>query len=265
MTSGNSAMQMRTGSGWTRGLSTMLRGELSGWFGTREWLSQILIWAGIVNGITLAAGVQMPKSQAGEVLMIFNIFLGMAPPVGVAILMMGAIVEEKRSGTAAWVLSKPLSRTAFVLSKLIGNSIGVLVCIILAQGLIGYAIMRGVLQLSVNPWNWMLGMCAHLANVLFYVALGAMLGVLFQHPGPVVGIPIAFNFVQQWLPGLLPVLKDRLPWYIGTPFGNGASPSVALAWMTGVRPQTLAPIAFALVASILFVAVAVWRFQKQEL
>lgn len=136
--------------------------------------------------------------------MILNIFLGMAPPVGIAILMMGAIVEEKRSGTAAWILSKPISRTAFVLSKLIGNGIGVLVCIILAQGLIGYGIVRWVLHLSVNPWNWTIGMGGHLVNVLFYVTLGAMLGVLFQHPGPVVGIPIAFNFIQQYLPGVLP-------------------------------------------------------------
>ena len=265
MTSGNSALQVRTGSGWTRGLSTMLDGELSSWFGTREWLSQIIIWAGIINGITLAAGLQMPKSQASEVLMIFNIFLGMAPPVGVAIMMMGAIVEEKRSGTAAWILSKPVSRSAFVLSKLIANAIGVLVCIILAQGLIGYGVMRWVLHLPINPANWALGMTGHAVNVLFYVALGAMLGVLFQHPGPVVGIPIAFNFVQQYLPGLLPILKDRLPWNIGMPFGNGTSPSVALAWMTGTKPITTVPVVVALAASVIFVTVALWRFQKQEL
>jgi len=265
MTTGNSAMHLRTGSGWRRGLSTLLQGELSGWFATREWLTQILIWAGIINGITLAAALQMPKSAAMDALMIFNIFMGMAPPVGIAIMMMGAIVEEKRSGTAAWILSKPASRTAFVLSKLIGNGLGVLVCIILAQGLIGFLTMRFIMQMPLQPLNWALGMGAHAANALLYVTLGAMLGVLFDHPAPVVGIPIAFNFIQQNLPGLLPFLSNRLPWNIGTPFGNGSDPSVALAWMIGVKPLTVAPVVVALVASVVFVFVALWRFQKQEL
>ena len=38
MASGNSAMMMETGAGWTRGLRNMLRGELGAWFGTRTWL-----------------------------------------------------------------------------------------------------------------------------------------------------------------------------------------------------------------------------------
>ena len=37
MASGNSAMVMETGAGWTRGLRNMLRGELGAWFGTRTW------------------------------------------------------------------------------------------------------------------------------------------------------------------------------------------------------------------------------------
>ena len=265
MATGNHMMQLEQGAGWTRGLRNLLRGELGEWFGTRTWLTQILIWAAIINGILLAASLQMPKSQAQEGLMIFNIFMGMAPPVGVAIMMMGAIVEEKRSGTAAWILSKPVSRTSFVLSKLVGNGLGVLVCIILAQGLIGFAILRFVSQVPLSPLRFAAGMGAHAINVLFYVTLGAMLGTLFQQPAPVVGIPIAFNFAQQYIPSLLPFLKDRLPWNLGTPFGNGSSPSVATAWMLGLRPLTVAPAVLALVASVVFVVVALVVFQKQEL
>jgi ABC-type transport system involved in multi-copper enzyme maturation permease subunit len=40
-------------------------------------------------------------------------------PIGVAVLAQGAIVGEKQSGTAAWVLSKPVSRSAFILAKLL--------------------------------------------------------------------------------------------------------------------------------------------------
>lgn len=265
MATGNSMMQLEQGAGWTRGLRNMLHGELGEWFGTRTWLSQILIWAGIVNGILLAAALQMPKSAALDALMIFNIFMGMAPPVGVAIMMMGAIVEEKRSGTAAWILSKPVSRTAFVLSKLIGNGLGALVCIIIAQGLIGFAILRFVSQLPLTPLHFVAGMSAHLINLLFYVTLGTMLGTLFQQPAPVVGIPIAFNFAQQYIPSLLPFLQGRLPWNLGLPFGNGEAPSIASAWMLGLKPLTVAPAVFALVSSVVFVVVALVAFQRQEL
>ena len=61
--------------------------------------------------------------------------------IGGVILVQGALVGEKRSGTAAWVLSKPISRPAFFLAKLIANAIGTLVTITLAQGLIGYLVI----------------------------------------------------------------------------------------------------------------------------
>jgi ABC-2 type transport system permease protein len=265
MATGNSMMRLEQGSGWTRGLRNLLRGELGEWFGARRWLSQIILWAAVVNGILLAAGLQMPKSGAMDGLTIFNIFMGMGPPVGVAILMMGAIVEEKRSGTAAWILSKPVSRTAFVLSKLIGNSVGVLVCIIIAQGLIGFSILRFVLHLSIAPAHFVAGMSAHLVHLLFYVTLGTMLGTLFQKPAPVVAIPIAFNFTQQYIPGLLHFLTNRLPWNIGMPFGNGQTPSIASALMLGLRPLTVVPVLVALLSSVVFVAVALVVFQRQEL
>jgi ABC-2 type transport system permease protein len=265
MATGNSMMQLEQGAGWTRGLRNLLRGELGEWFGTRTWLRQVLIWAAIINGILLSAALQTPKSEAQVGLMIFNIFMGMAPPVGVAIMMMDAIVGEKRTGTAAWILSKPVSRAAFVLSKLIGNGLGVLVCILLAQGLIGFGILRLVSHLSLSPLHFAAGMGAHLLNLAFYLTLGTMLGAVFQKPAPVVGIPIAFNFAQQYLPSLLPFLRDKLPWNLGMPFGNGASPSVAQAWMQGLEPLTVTPAILALVASVVFVVVALLAFQRQEL
>jgi ABC-2 type transport system permease protein len=191
--------------------------------------------------------------------------MGMAPPVGVAIALMGAIVEEKRSGTAAWVLSKPVSRTAFVLAKLLGNGAGILVCIVAAQGVLGYLIMRFVTDLPLQPLRFLAGMGAHAANLAFYIALGVMLGVLFQHPGPVVGIPIAFNFAQQYIPSLLPFLKGWLPWGLAVPPNDLNVPSIASALMLGVKGPPLYPFIFALGGAVIFVIVALVAFQKQEL
>jgi ABC-type Na+ efflux pump permease subunit len=43
--------------------------------------------------------------------------MGWMAAFGVIILTQSDIVEEKLSGTAEWVLSSPLSRSAFILSK----------------------------------------------------------------------------------------------------------------------------------------------------
>ena len=265
MATGNSMMQPEQGSGWTRGLRNMLRGEFGHWFGTRTWLTQILIWAAIINGIVLAASLQMPKEAGMEALMIFNIFLGMGPPVGVAILMMGAVVDEKRSGTAAWILSKPVSRAAFLLSKLAANMAGVLVSVVAAQGLIGYLILRFIGGLNLALGRFVLGLGAHVINLWFYLTLTLMLGAIFDHPGPVAAISIGFVFAQQYLPGLLPFLAYLIPYTLVMPFDPSKAPSIAGGWMTGVAPASLLPIASTLVASVVFVAVALVVFQRQEL
>src|SRR5512133_615051 len=126
MSIGNSSLIPVLGAGWTRGLSNVLNGELKSWFSTRRWWVQIIIWAACVNLIFFIVALTTPKSRASmdTTLMLFNIFMGLAGPIGVSILMQTAVVGEKRSGTAAWVLSKPVSRTAFILSKLIANVAG---------------------------------------------------------------------------------------------------------------------------------------------
>jgi len=265
MTTGNSAMQLEQGAGWSRGLRNLLRGELSLWFGSRRWLTQLLLWAAIVDGILLAAGLQLPLEQKSEMIMIFNVFLGMAPAVGVAILMMGAVVDEKRSGTAAWILSKPVSRISFLLSKLLGNLAGVLVSVVAAQTLIGYLLLRFVGGLNLAPGRFALGMAAHVINLLFYLTLTLMLGAIFDHPGPVAAISIGFVFTQQYLPALLPFLAYVIPYPLFMTYDPSKAQSIAGGWMTGTTPASLLPVFTTLLASLVFVVVGLWVFQRQEL
>src|SRR5664279_732183 len=118
MATGNDAFAAVKGAGWSRGLNNVLKGELKGWFGTRRWWVQILIWTASVNLIFLIVSLTTPRGSAVTTpLMLFNIFIGLAGPVGMSIVMQSALIGEKKSGTAAWVLSKPVSRSAFVLSK----------------------------------------------------------------------------------------------------------------------------------------------------
>ena len=68
----------------------------------------------------------------------YGIFGGMFVAFGVMIIMQRVLVREKQAGTASWVLSKPVTRTAFVVSRLIVNSIAILVTSVIVPGLILY-------------------------------------------------------------------------------------------------------------------------------
>ena len=63
MATGNSMMQLVDGTGWARGLTNVLNGELSRWFRTRTWWVQIIIWAASVNLIFLMVALQAPKTS----------------------------------------------------------------------------------------------------------------------------------------------------------------------------------------------------------
>jgi len=265
MAVGNSMMVLETGAGWTRGLKNALRAELERWFGTRMWWIQILIWAVAVNGILTIAVLSTPGQPGQEALVLFNSLLGIFGPIGVAIIMQDVLAGEKRSGTASWVLSKPVSRAAFVAAKLAANVIGVAVTMVLAQGVIGYLIISLVAHLNLPLAGFAAGLGVHLVALFFYLTLVLMLGAIFEKPAPVIGIPLAFLFFQQFLPGLWAPLAKVIPYVLTTSAGGGRIPSTADALMTGMQPPTFLPLMVAAVASVLFVVGALWAFQREEL
>jgi ABC-2 type transport system permease protein len=254
------------GAGWTRGLANVLRGELKSWFSTRRWWVQIIIWAASVNLIYFIVALTNSKGSASmdTTLMLFNIFMGLAGPIGVSILMQTVVVGEKRSGTAAWVLSKPVSRVAFIVAKLIANSTGIVITMILAQGLIAYLISTFMLGFSLSVPAFLAGLGVHFANILFYLTLTLMLGTLFENTGPVIGISIAFLFAQNISMSFFPNLVHYIPWTLAIPANGDTNPSIAMNLMAGIAVPSFMPLYVALIAIVLFVGLALWIFQRQE-
>jgi ABC-2 type transport system permease protein len=264
VTTGNSAFIRKEGTGWSRGLDNVLGAELGRWFRTRRWWTQILIWAAIINAVLALVVISEDSGGAAELAMLFNVFLGLFATFGVCILMQGVIVGEKQSGTAAWILSRPLSRPAFVLAKLAGNTLGVAVTIVLAQGLIAFLLIYGGSGTMLPPLGFLAGLGVHLVHLFFYITLTLMLGAAFGRRGPVIAIPLLFLFVQQLLMGFFPVLANVLPWTLTIPLDSSEYPSVAAALMTGTEPLSYLPLATTLGASVLFVAIALWIFERLE-
>ncbi len=264
--------------GWRVGFANLLRKELWEWWGTRTWLVQIIIWGLILNGL-LGAFLWMPASASSdtdteesaaaseasdpivEALEVFFIIAGMAIPVGVTIISQGLFMDEKRSGTLEWVLSKPVSRTAVILSKLIATAIGVIVIMVAFQGAIAY-LQLSAKGASLSLPHFIAALALLALSTLFYLTLVLLLGVVSKGRGWVIGLPMLLIFGYQFILGLAPWLAEITPWGLVMP-GLAAQPlTVQLATQ---QPLTSGlPILMTIGWCVLFTVLAVWRFNKLE-
>jgi ABC-2 type transport system permease protein len=261
---GNSAMQLVNERGWRRGLGSMLKSELSRWWKTRMWWVQCLIWVGILGFILSAILFSSPDvPPSGEVGVVYIGLSGFFPAVGVVIIMQGVVVGEKKSGTAAWVLSKPITRPAFILSKVIANGLGVLATMVIVPAVLAYtltAIRTG------DPWNlprFLAALSVIFLGHFFFLSLSLMLGTLFSSRGAVISITLGLLLMQQTLIGWLPFLGNMLPWKLVIPIGQQVD-AVAPCLFLGTHNYSPTLIAVIALESLLFVGIGLWRFSREE-
>jgi ABC-2 type transport system permease protein len=195
---------------------------------------------------------------------IFTLYgvMTMFAAIAVTIVMMETIVGEKRSGTASWVLSKPVSRTAFMLSKLVPNAVGVIATMIAIPSLVLFAHFT-IAGVDASLGRFVLGAAVAALNLLFYLTLTLMLGALLNSAGAVIAIPLAFAFGQQLLAGL-PGAMALLPWALLVPQG-GSDASVIGALMAGQPVPAPWAIVFTAGACLVFTALAFWKWARTEL
>lgn len=243
--------------GWKMGLVNMLVKENHGWWRTRRWWIQCLLWLFLLNvGSATDLHMGMPDT--------FMFVAGLVLPIAAIVLSQDAILGERHSGTAAWVFSKPLRRPAFLLAKIIAYGSGFLVTGVLLPGGIAYLqIIAGGGSLSLLP-----GFAASLGlvylNLLFYLTLALMLATLFQGRGPVMGIPLFILFL--WIIPDSAKLAEFMPWVlvIDVGAGNGALPPLTRYLLSGQPLPTVGPIIATALWCVLFTAVAFWRIRREE-
>jgi hypothetical protein len=251
--------------GWQMGLANMLTKENFSWWRTRRWWVQCLLWLALLNGaVELNIWGDMAVASAG---MNFFLMAGVALPIAVVSLTQDSILGERHAGTAAWVLSKPLRRPAFLLSKLIAYALGFLVTGCLLPGAVLYLQLNlhGMQGIPVPGFAAALGLC--FLNLLFYMTLTLMLATLFDGRGPILGITLGILLTGLFC-GLMPstrlthFLAEILPWRFMFPFG--ADYPLAACVATGAPLPTVTPIIAAPVWCLLFVGVALWRIRREE-
>jgi ABC-2 type transport system permease protein len=242
----------------------MLKSELSRWWKTRMWWVQCLIWVGIIGFLLAMIMFSSPESPPREeVAVLYAVFAGLFPAVGVVIIMQGTLVGEKVSGTAAWALSKPITRPAFLLSKVIANSLGVLATMVIVPGVVAYTMQALAVR---TPWTlagFLAGLGVIFLSDLFFLSLTMMLGAFFSSRGPVIGIALGVLFLQQYLVGMLPFLRYVLPWNLVIPIGQQMD-AVVPCLLVGSHNYSPVLVAAIALESLLFLGIGMWRFGREE-
>ena len=172
----------------------------------------------------------------------------------VIILGMAAVVGEKEKGTAAMILSKPLSRWAFVSSKLLAQSATYLAGLIVAAlGAFYYTLF---LFESFPAGGFLLANFLLFVWLMVYVAVTLLGSTLGKSTGAAAGLA-AVGAIALLLSGALPRVGSLAPAGLVTWAGQA---------MLGVAAvPNLGSLVMSAVLILLFLLASVAAFEQQEL
>jgi ABC-2 type transport system permease protein len=278
----SSGLRIVDESRWLRGFTNLFQAANDSWWHTKRWLVQAGLWLVLLNGILALILWRIPSDTLPDMfaslgsitsmddvvqnllassLIMYTILVGIGLPIAAIIAGQDAFIGERQSGTAAWVLSKPVTRPAFVLSRLAASTIGMLVTGVLLQGVVAYA------QLSIRIGSWwpIAGFSGAMGlaflNLLFYLTLTYMLGALLNNRGMVLGISLSTALIGPVLLRTLPVLKDITPWSF---FLDQTDLPDGFALMLGQSSVSVTPIVLTALMCLVFVVITILRFQREE-
>jgi ABC-2 type transport system permease protein len=247
--------------GWLGGFGNMLRKELGQWWGTRTWWVQILIWVLILNGVSTITALTEPilnMELLQEVVQTFLPVSAGAIGIGTIITVQGAIVGEKQLGTAAWVMSKPASRSAFILAKILAYAVGFwITAILIPTSIFLFGTLR-LIPATLSFSSFLAGVAVVALSQLFYLTLTLMLGTFFSSRGPIAGIGIALIMIGLMLKGFIPLqIMIFTPWPL---------PDLSSAIALGMPLPSVwfVPLLVTGIWIVVMTIVALLRFRREE-
>lgn len=251
-------------SGWVTGFDNLLRKEMYQWWGTRNWLALLLFLIVMMDGVTVLAGGPPSQAHTAAVLLRYtkaiSVFFTFGPlfaAVRVITSTQGSVIDEKQSGTAAWVLSKPASRIAFIGAKLVASAVTFVALGVLAPSLIFYGLCIPMWGRTPDPAAYAATLPVLALHVLFYVALTLLLGTFLNARGAVAAIASAVAFVGSFVGTVIPKGAELTPWGL---------PHLGLMMATGQPLPGYWGIALAstVVLTVVCVGATIWCIGREE-
>jgi ABC-2 type transport system permease protein len=259
-----------------RGFANLKQKENRNWRGTRRWWVNLLLWTVLLCGLSavmlfapndeVSQASQTDIAQAGGLLAytlwvgltVFFEFGGPMVAIGTIIQAQDLILTERQNGLMEWLLSKPVTRRAYILAKIGANmpSLWLLMIGLPAGVLYGMLSLRIGEAFSVGPFLAAIGIIT--VHMLFYFTLTLMLGTIFNQRAAILGIALGSVLGGGLLGNLIQPLYYVTPWML---------PKIAWMTITGqMIPSGLgiAPLATSLLWIFVFTGVAIAKFEKIE-
>ena len=210
-------------SGWSVGLSTLLRREVKRWLRSRGWIVRALLWAGIAILMGLTQAAEAMREGAPVIVTPAVASIGtLLVPLAAIIIAASSIVGERDDGVAAWLLSKPVSRAAYVVAKVVTAALMFLVVDVAVPALAVFAIALVVGE-QLNVVNYLV-LCAVLwLLVVYWHSLALMVSAVFGSRDVALATGIGLVLAGNALSGLAlqllgeplgPLAAGLMPWSI---------------------------------------------------
>ena len=248
------------------GFRNLLGKENGEWAAGPSLLAQAVIWILIVAVLSAVIAFVRGEMEPGYTpkdindagALMFFVLGSVASVIAVVAKTQGAIIGEKQLGTAAWVLSKPASRRAFLLAKLAVHFRWLLMVTLLVPAVVFYGLVTAVSTLPPPPLLFVGGLAILALGLLFYLALSLLLGTVFESRGPLAGTVFGFMVAGFMIANYAPWLAAAFPWLF---FQSGFN----LVAQERIPAHNLISIPATALWIGLFVLLALRRFERAEL
>lgn len=249
---------------WYAGTKNLISRELRYERSAMYWIQQLLIWTFLANGFVVLF-LSLPADMLAEVLplpqdtfsllMFFNMLV-LLFSIFIPVLLQGIVIDEKLSGTAAWILSKPVSKKAYLLSKLTAGILAIMGVSVVIQGVIAYGVFIAYgYTLNIPGFLMNLGLTGIL--VAYIASLTVMVGTLTTSRGKVLAVAVGLTLGSQIVARFFPLVVFLIP--CGLPLaglGLVTGDSVfGLEWM----------LLSASIQIVMFVLISLFVFDRTEL
>jgi len=266
------ALRARKSGGWLMGMGNLWRREAGAWWGSRRWLRQGLGWLLGLGGFVALLAFVLPayvQVTADDTTGAMNpLLMGIqgyfqlgvtAMAVGAVIVAQGSLLGELESGVSEWILSKPVSRQAYLLSKLLANGLAMGVLWITLPGVASYGLLSLANGEALPVGTYLVALFGVALHTSLYLTLTCLLSVLAAKRGAVLGIGLGLMFGGQILTGLVSEVAAVTPW------GLVSMLAALVAGMPLPNWMIVAPMAVTSLATLLMIAITLMRFGRVEI
>jgi len=226
------------------------------------WIQQVLVWTLFTNGLVVLI-LGLPTGMIEEMatayvlgLVIFFSMLGLLIAIFIPVLLQGVIIDEKVSGTSAWILSKPVSKKSYLLSKLITSSLSIIGVSVVINGLVAYGLFVAYgFGPSITGFIIDLGLTGIV--VVYFASLTIMIGTLTTSRGKVLAASVGLGLGAQIMANYFPLILFLIPYSL---------PIFGIGFITGDPVLGLEVLLLsACVQIVIFTVIALFVFERTEL